>query len=540
MMALLSCQPQQSTAVQAMTLEQFTETYNDYIAKWLDTQAEELEAKLEKNPEDQTLLDRLKVIKERQDLEGYFVYKSELDLPANLKWYDGLEHPEIGDSKAQKGGVINRYESSFPNTIRAFGSQANSGGYRDLLYDDVGMSLIGLHPENGEVIPALADRWAVTEDGKTVVFHIDQDATFHDGVKVTARDFPFGVFVRISDYVNAPYAKTYFREQFAQICTYGEEYVSVTLPKVRPMQPYFCSLSPAPSHFYNEYGPDFEERYQWRFIPTTGAYKVEPQDIVKGVSITQTRVLDWWAKDKKYYRYRFNPDAVVTKTIREDSKAFELFRAGQIDYFMTTRPELWYEKTEIPEVFKGYIEKSVFYNEYPRRPYGFYLNLSRPKLQDLNFRIGVHHAMNWKKVIDVNLTGAFMIARGAFNLMREQDPQGGRIINNGSVSAYVPRWGSAPYTVSKHAITGLTRTLSLDGRPFGIACGQIDIGNAATPMVEVMKTGVPQPDGSIRAEATMDVDHVGSAVAYMASLPLDANVLTMTIMANQMPFVGRG
>ncbi len=146
----------------------------------------------------------------------------------------------------------------------------------------------------------------------------------------------------------------------------------------------------------------------------------------------------------------------------------------------------------------------------------------------------------FKLVIDVNLTGAFLVARGAFALMRKQSPQGGRIINNGSISAYVPRPGSVPYTVSKHAITGLTRTLSLDGRPFNIACGQIDIGNTASDMTEQMGKGVPQADGSIKPEPTMDTQHVADAVVNMASLPLNANVQFMTIMASAMPFIGRG
>lgn len=146
----------------------------------------------------------------------------------------------------------------------------------------------------------------------------------------------------------------------------------------------------------------------------------------------------------------------------------------------------------------------------------------------------------FKLVIDVNLTGAFMAARGAFALMRKQSPQGGRIINNGSISAYVPRPGSVPYTVSKHAITGLTRTLSLDGRAFNIACGQIDIGNTASDMTEQMSTGVPQADGSIKPEPTMDTQHVADAVVNMASLPLNANVQFITIMASAMPFIGRG
>lgn len=146
----------------------------------------------------------------------------------------------------------------------------------------------------------------------------------------------------------------------------------------------------------------------------------------------------------------------------------------------------------------------------------------------------------FRKVIEINLTGSFICARAAFAIMRRQDPQGGRIINNGSVSAYVPRWGSAPYTASKHAITGLTRSISLDGRPFNIACGQIDIGNALTEMAAKMTEGVPQADGSIAIEPVMDVAHVASSVLHMADLPLDANVQFMTVMATNMPYIGRG
>jgi len=146
----------------------------------------------------------------------------------------------------------------------------------------------------------------------------------------------------------------------------------------------------------------------------------------------------------------------------------------------------------------------------------------------------------WKKVVDVNLHGAFLCAKAAFAQMKKQSPQGGRIINNGSISAHVPRPGSVPYSTTKHAISGLTKTLALDGRAFDIACGQIDIGNAVTPMTERMVAGVPQPDGRMMPEPRMDVAHVGQAVLQMASLPLESNVLFMTIMATKMPFVGRG
>ena len=154
-------------------------------------------------------------------------------------------------------------------------------------------------------------------------------------------------------------------------------------------------------------------------------------------------------------------------------------------------------------------------------------------LEDLTFE-------QWKAVVDINLTGAFLCTQEAIRMMKSQDPRGGRIINNGSISAHAPRPNSAPYTSTKHAITGLTKSTSLDGRKYDIACGQIDIGNAATDMAAKMAKGVPQANGQIAIEPLMDVAHVASAVLYMASLPLDANVQFLTIMATKMPFVGRG
>jgi NAD(P)-dependent dehydrogenase (short-subunit alcohol dehydrogenase family) len=146
----------------------------------------------------------------------------------------------------------------------------------------------------------------------------------------------------------------------------------------------------------------------------------------------------------------------------------------------------------------------------------------------------------WKKVIDINLNGAFLCTQEAFRTMKAQQPPGGRIINNGSISAHAPRPNSAPYTASKHGMTGLTKATSLDGRKYNIACGQIDIGNAATEMTARMGQGVPQANGSVEVEPTFDAVHVARAVVYMASLPLDANVQFMTVMATRMPFVGRG
>lgn len=154
-------------------------------------------------------------------------------------------------------------------------------------------------------------------------------------------------------------------------------------------------------------------------------------------------------------------------------------------------------------------------------------------LEDLSYA-------QWKTVVDINLTGAFLCTQEAFKIMKSQDPRGGRIINNGSISAHAPRPNSSPYTATKHALTGLTKATALDGRKYDIACGQIDIGNAETELTARMANGVPQANGQIAVEPVMDVEHVAQAVRYMANLPLDANVLFMTVMATKMPFVGRG
>jgi NAD(P)-dependent dehydrogenase (short-subunit alcohol dehydrogenase family) len=154
-------------------------------------------------------------------------------------------------------------------------------------------------------------------------------------------------------------------------------------------------------------------------------------------------------------------------------------------------------------------------------------------LEDLTYE-------QWKRVVDTNLTGMFLCIQEAFKIMKAQSPRGGRIINNGSISAHAPRPNSAPYTATKHAVTGLTKSASLDGRKYDIACGQIDIGNALTELAAPMARGVPQANGTLAVEPVMDVEHIGSSVLYMANLPLDANVQFMTIMATKMPFIGRG
>lgn len=344
----------------------------------------------------------------RQQLGNYFEFKTPEDLPEGLVWENGMDEPEIGDARAKKGGTFNFYIPNFPPTLRPFGPEANNS-FRGEIYDNVEMSMIALHPHTGKVIPALAQKWAITEDNKTVYFKIHPDAKYNDGVPVKARDVLVAIYLRVSDNITAPYPKQYFREQFGQWVVYDDLTLGVTMADAKPryLAPYYSSMQPAPPHFYDEYGPDYEERYNWKVPPTTGAYYVKDEDIVKGVSITLTRAKDWWAKDMKYYRYMYNSDQIFYRVVRDRAKVWELFRAGEIDCFLITTPQYWYQKSEIPPVFDGYIERYMWYNQFPRPPFGLYLNIAKEPLSDLKVRKGISHAMNWEKVVDVIFWGDY-------------------------------------------------------------------------------------------------------------------------------------
>jgi microcin C transport system substrate-binding protein len=417
--ALTGCDraPDASGAGRENALAEFIPLYNAHVQHWIVGQQAAVKASLAEvdaalataTPEARQALEaeRAALLREEQKwafrtgLGDFLGYADPATIPADLVWEDGMQEPEIGDPRALKGGVFRNIPMvSFPPTMRSFGPNSNHG-YRSQFYDEINISMVGLHPATGKIIPGLAKRWAVSSDGRTVYYEIDPDATYSDGVPVKAEDFLTYIYIRVSDYVSAPFEKEYIRDQFAKFTVLGDHHLAVTLPEAKPLLPYFASASPAPPHFYREYGPDFAERYQWRFPPTTGAYVVRDEDIVKGVSITQTRVEDWWARDKKFYRYRFNVNKIVSRVVRDEAKGFELFRAAEIDAAHLTRPENWHEKSEIPPVFDGYIERHMFYTRYPRIPYGLYLNIANGLLSDRNVRLGISHAMNFRRVIDL-------------------------------------------------------------------------------------------------------------------------------------------
>ena len=424
------CRRESAETSRTLGFDAFLPVYNRHIASWLKSQRVATEKELARidaelatadDAAKGALLTQAETLHHDQEkwsfrtaIGDFLKIGKPFDVPADLVWENGMNQPEIGDPAAKKGGVFRRYIPTFPPTIRPFGDNANNS-FRGDLYDYIDIPLVSLHPETMEMIPGLAREWAVSGDGRTIYFKIDPEATYSDGIPVRARDFLVGAYLRVSDNIVNPYSKQYYRENIAQIAMYDDLTLSVSLPEAKIYAPFIAgALQPSPPHFYAEYGSDYSERYQWRFPPTTGAYEVLPKDIIKGASITQTRVRNWWAKDRKYYRYRFNPDKVVHTVVRDDSKAFELFRAGELDTFFLTRPERWYEKSEIEPVYKGYIERVTFYNRYPKVPLGLYLNVSKPLLGDRNIRIGIHHAMNWQKVIDVMYRGDYQ-RLNAFN-----------------------------------------------------------------------------------------------------------------------------
>lgn len=430
LLALTSCSRESTETERKLEFDSFMPVYNRYIRTWLETQQSATAKAITENEaalasaegEARKLLELQRETLRREEekwrfrlsLGDFLKIGDASEIPTDLVWQNGMDQPEIGDPSAKKGGVFRNFIQSFPPTIRPFGENSNNS-FRGDLYDNIEMSLVALHPATMEMIPGLAREWAVSEDGHTIWFRLDPEATYSDGVAVRALDYLITVYLRVSDHIVNPFAKQFFRENIAQVAMFDEHTISISLPEAKVYAPALAgAIMPSPPHFYAEYGSDYSERYQWRFPPTTGAYEVLPEDIVKGASITQSRVKNWWARDRKYYRHRFNPDKVVYTVVRDESKAFELFRAGELDTFFLTRPDLWYEKSEIEPFYKGYIERVTFYNRYPKIPRGLYLNVSKAPLNDRNVRIGIHHALNWQKVIDVMFRGDYQ-RLNAFN-----------------------------------------------------------------------------------------------------------------------------
>lgn len=389
--------------------EKFYETHNQKSRQVAQEKVEKLKAEIAsmQDPAKRAELERTLALTEKKISDGlFFQRKNENELPANLTWQTNLEDPEIGSPQAKKGGTYHTFfpGMAYPPTIRSLGKGGNNN-FRAYHWDYIEMGLIGSHPNTGKLIPGIADRWAIADDQQTVYFHINDLARWSDGEEITTDDFFMSFFVYLSPYLTEQWYRTFYGEQFNGITAYGKDYLCVRLANPKPRAAFFANLLPFQAKFYREFGPDFETRYNWRPRPTAGAYQILESDIKKGESITLSRVKTWWAKDLKYYRYLYNPDRIEYKLIREMEKAFVLFKRGEIELFPLGQPKFWYEKTEIPAVFDGYVEKATFFNDYPRSPYGLYFNQAYPPLANRDIRIGLQHATHWQRVIDYDMRG---------------------------------------------------------------------------------------------------------------------------------------
>tara|TARA_R110000772_G_scaffold61283_1_gene138100 strand:+ start:89512 stop:91467 length:1956 start_codon:yes stop_codon:yes gene_type:complete len=332
----------------------------------------------------------------------FFSFKTPADLPPDLVWENNNHLPEIGSPDAIKGGTQNAAMQDFPRTLRTVGPDSN-GGFRAYLLDDTGMTMAHLHPETRDLYPGLAESWAIDEAARTVYVKLDPAARFSDGEPVTADDYLFMFWFYRSPYIMAPWYNNFYSTTYTNITRYDDYTISITTRELKPdLDERVLLLRPIPQHFYTDMGDDFSERYQWEFEPTPGAYIIRPEDVRKGRSIALTRNKDWWAKDKKYWRYRFNPDRIQFTVIRDDAKTFEAFKRGDIDQFGLGLAEYWYEKLpdSDPDIQAGYIHKVMYYNQRPRPNFGLWINTAQPLLSDRDIRLGINYSTNWELVIE--------------------------------------------------------------------------------------------------------------------------------------------
>ena len=336
----------------------------------------------------------------RQNSDNFRV-ATPADIPPNLEWQDGSDLKEFASTNAVKGGTFFEYMADYPRTLRYVGPDAN-GSFRSYILDYNVVTLIEEHPnEDARFFPGLARQWAIGPDKKTVYFRLDPDAKYSDGRPVRVTDFFFHFYFMRNEHIKAPWYKDYFgRDKFTNITIYDEETLSITFWKAKPDILGKVNIRPVPEHFYGSLDSEYLKDFQFKMEPTTGPYVVKPEGMEENVSVTLTRLEDWWADKKKFFRYRFNPAAIKVTVIRDPDKRFEVFRKGELDWHGLGVPEDWYDKLpdEDALVTKGYIHKYQFYNEVPRPTWAVRLNSHHELLRNRDIRVGLNHAINFGEV----------------------------------------------------------------------------------------------------------------------------------------------
>lgn len=325
-------------------------------------------------------------------------------LPDDLVWQTNLSDPIFADPNAKRGGRFRSFVTTFPLTLRLVGPDSN-GSFASYMRAN-NLSLVGIHPNTLKPIPELATEWALGSDGHTIYFHLDPDARWSDGTPVTADDYVFGLEFMRSKYILAPWYNNYFNEIITGLVKYDDYTIGIegATPKPDDEMLFEYSVSPVPAHFH-KLDENWVRDYNWRIEPNTGPYLIS--EIRKGKYVEFTRKKDWWANEKRYFKYRYNPDHIRIKLIRDPNIAYQYFRKGELDTFPLLMPRFWHKKAQGDIYENGYVGKIKFYNDVPQPISGLFLNEDAPPLDDINVRYAIGHALNVDKVINTVLHGDY-------------------------------------------------------------------------------------------------------------------------------------
>lgn len=328
------------------------------------------------------------------------------ELPANLKWETNSDDPEWSSEKAKPGGTYHGFLLDFPLTFRHVGPESN-GEFRKYINGNR-MGLVGFHPNTNNVIPALAREWAYSDDYQTVYYRLDPDAKWSDGNPVTVDDFIFSLEFYRSKAILSPWYNHYYGEEYDKVIKYDDHTLAIKSKIKRPKRHlhYYYNLRPIPKHFYRgKIDKDFVRKYNMTVVPTTGSYEIK--DVIKGKKILFKKIKDWWAKDKKYYRNRYNVENVEFSIQRDINMAYQYFLKKEIDSFDITSPQFWHIKARGKEYDEGHIQKIWFYVDTPQPDIGFYLNTSKNVFSDIRVRKAFAHALNVDKILSTILRGDY-------------------------------------------------------------------------------------------------------------------------------------
>ncbi|WDP88221.1 MAG: ABC transporter substrate-binding protein [Desulfobacter sp.] len=331
-------------------------------------------------------------------------------LPEGINWQTNNSDPVFASPHAKKGGMVRAALLSFPMTFRVVGPDSN-GGFRSAILDNQ-LSLINIHPNTENIIPELATHWAFGDDKKTMYFKLDPDARWSDGVPVTARDYVYTLAFMRSEHIIAPWYNDYYTREIEKVVAFDDHTIAVISTKAVPDLYLKLGISPIPEHYFGRLDNGFTSKYNWAVVPNTGAYQIS--EFKKGRYIRFKRKAHWWASEKRYFKNRFNVDAVQYTVIRDFNLQWEYFKKGRLDAFGMTLPKFWHVKSKTPVIEKGYVNRIWFFNDREHPSRGMWLNLDRPIFKDRRLRLAFAHAMNVDKVIQNVLRGDYFRLPQAF------------------------------------------------------------------------------------------------------------------------------